>query len=59
MELETAYEPWATKLRMGLRRSSAVLDRVGVADTSCGSVTELKVLGSNALDVRCCSAKRR
>ncbi|MFB6850179.1 serpin family protein [Streptomyces sp. NPDC056373] len=51
VELETAYEPWATRPRLGLRRSSAVLDRVGVADTPGGHVTELKVLGSNALDV--------
>ncbi|MCT9137886.1 serpin family protein [Streptomyces violarus] len=51
VELETAYEPWATKPRLGLRRSSAVLDRVGVADTPGGYVTELKVLGNNALDV--------
>ncbi|MGW4042548.1 serpin family protein [Streptomyces sp. NPDC004721] len=51
VELETAYEPWATKPRLGLRRSSAVLDRVGLADTPDGHVTELKVLGSNALDV--------
>ncbi|MFJ3623832.1 serpin family protein [Streptomyces iakyrus] len=51
VDLETAYEPWATKPRLGLRRSSAVLDRVGVADTPCGYVTELKVLGNNALDV--------
>ncbi|MEU1276035.1 serpin family protein [Streptomyces sp. NPDC005799] len=50
-ELETAYEPWATEPRLGLRRSSAVLDRVGVADTAGGYVTELKVLGNNALDV--------
>ncbi|OQR61260.1 proteinase inhibitor I4 serpin [Streptomyces maremycinicus] len=50
-ELETGYEPWATKPRLGLWRSSAVLDRVGVADTPGGYVTELKVLGSNALDV--------
>ncbi|MFD8232915.1 serpin family protein [Streptomyces sp. NPDC059696] len=51
VELETAYEPWATKPRLGLWRSSAVLDRVGVADTPGGCVTELKVLGNNALDV--------
>jgi serine protease inhibitor len=50
-ELETAYEPWATTPRLALRRSSAVLDRVGVADTPGGHVTELKVLGNNALDV--------
>ncbi|MBX9362277.1 serpin family protein [Streptomyces sp. WAC04114] len=51
VELETAYEPWVTKPRLGLWRSSAVLDRVGVADTPRGWVTELKVLGNNALDV--------
>jgi hypothetical protein len=51
VELETAHEPWATKPRLGLRRSSAVLDRIGVADTPGGHVTELKVLGNNALDV--------
>ncbi|MFH9015443.1 serpin family protein [Streptomyces sp. NPDC017943] len=50
-ELETAYEPWATTPRLALRRTSAVLDRVGVADTPGGHVTELRVLGSNALDV--------
>ncbi|MFF4982264.1 serpin family protein [Streptomyces sp. NPDC001046] len=50
-ELETAYEPWATTPRLGLQRSSAVLDRVAVADTPGGHVTELKVLGNNALDV--------
>ncbi|WP_327187327.1 serpin family protein [Streptomyces sp. NBC_01334] len=51
VELETAYEPWATEPRLGLWRSSTVLDRVGVADTPGGYVTELKVLGNNALDV--------
>ncbi|MEV6582302.1 serpin family protein [Streptomyces sp. NPDC051582] len=51
VELETAYEPWATKPRLGLWRSSTLLDRVGVANTPGGYVTELKVLGNNALDV--------
>ncbi|MGW5640994.1 serpin family protein, partial [Streptomyces sp. NPDC003832] len=51
VELETAYEPWSTSPRLGLTRSSAVLDRVGVVDTPGGYVTELKVLGNNALDV--------
>ncbi|MET7744874.1 serpin family protein [Streptomyces sp. NPDC005385] len=49
--LDTGYAPWATTPRLGLSRSSTVLDRVGVADTPGGCVTELKVLGSNALDV--------
>ncbi|MFE9796801.1 serpin family protein [Streptomyces goshikiensis] len=51
VELATAYEPWATQPWLGLRRSSTVLDRVGVAQTPGGYVTELKVLGNNALDV--------
>ncbi|MFE5623443.1 serpin family protein [Streptomyces virginiae] len=51
VELHTAYEPWATEPRLGLRRSSTVLDRVGVAQTPGGYVTELKVLGTDALDV--------
>ncbi|MFF4020336.1 serpin family protein [Streptomyces sp. NPDC001843] len=49
--LETAHEPWAEPERLGLVRSTAVLDRIGVAETPHGSVTELKVLGTNALDV--------
>ncbi|MEU1185447.1 serpin family protein [Streptomyces sp. NPDC005820] len=36
---------------LSLHRASAVLDRIGVADTPHGHVTELKVLGDNALDV--------
>ncbi|MEV5879993.1 serpin family protein [Streptomyces sp. NPDC052101] len=51
VRLRTAYAPWADVERLGLRRRSAVLDRVGVADTPDGWVTELKVLGSDALDV--------
>lgn len=37
--------------RLGLRRSSVLLDRIGVAPTPGRHVTELKVLGNNALDV--------
>ncbi|KUO21797.1 serpin family protein [Streptomyces dysideae] len=43
--------PWSERTLTGLYRTSAVLDRVGVADTPDGHVTELKVLGDNALDV--------
>ncbi|MGJ5753595.1 serpin (serine protease inhibitor) [Streptomyces puniciscabiei] len=49
--LQTSYEPWAATERLGLRRRSTLLDRVGVADTRHGWVTELKVLGTDALDV--------
>ncbi|MFC5215066.1 serpin family protein [Streptomyces coerulescens] len=43
--------PWRGRELVGLRRESALLDRVGVADTPAGQVTELKVLGDNAADV--------
>ncbi|MGV9643418.1 serpin family protein [Streptomyces sp. NPDC003514] len=43
--------PWAGRVLAGLTRSGAVLDRVGVADTPAGHVTELKVLGDTATDV--------
>jgi serine protease inhibitor len=57
--LETAYKPWATVERLGLRRSSVLLDRIGVADTPDGFVTELKVLGGNALDVHLLLGEQR
>ncbi|MFF5483163.1 serpin family protein [Streptomyces sp. NPDC012935] len=43
--------PWSDRALVGLYRRSALLDRVGVADTPAGHVTELKVLGDNAIDV--------
>ncbi|OSZ61143.1 proteinase inhibitor I4 serpin [Streptomyces pharetrae CZA14] len=43
--------PWRERSLVGLWRRSEVLDRVGVADTAHGFVTELKVLGGSALDV--------
>ncbi|QIJ64543.1 serpin family protein [Streptomyces sp. JB150] len=43
--------PWAGRTLLGLWRRGEVLDRIGVADTAHGFVTELKVLGGNALDV--------
>ncbi|MDC0772893.1 serpin family protein [Streptomyces sp. HD] len=43
--------PWSDRTLLGLLRRSALLDRVGVADTPAGHVTELKVLGDNAIDV--------
>ncbi len=43
--------PWSDRTLLGLRRRSELLDRVGVADTPAGHVTELKVLGDNAIDV--------
>ncbi|MFF4276345.1 serpin family protein [Streptomyces sp. NPDC001536] len=43
--------PWRDRRLAGLYRSSELLDRVGVADTPHGHVTELRVLGNNAIDV--------
>lgn len=43
--------PWCGRELQGLWRDSTLLDRVGVADTPEGHVTELKVLGDNAIDV--------
>ncbi|WP_328873637.1 proteinase inhibitor I4 serpin [Streptomyces sp. NBC_00287] len=44
--------PWGGgEVYLGLRRSSTLLDRIGVADTPDGHVTELKVCGTGALDV--------
>lgn len=43
--------PWRDRALLGLRRESALLDRVGVADTPAGHVTGLKVLSDNAIDV--------
>ncbi|QKZ19044.1 serpin family protein [Streptomyces chartreusis] len=43
--------PWADRRLVGLYRQSELLDRVGVADTPEGHVTELRVLGDNAIDV--------
>lgn len=36
---------------LGLRRESALLDRIGVADTPDGHVTELKGFGDTGIDV--------
>ncbi|MER6125479.1 serpin family protein [Streptomyces sp. NPDC001795] len=43
--------PWRERSLLGLRRESVLLDRVGVADTPDGCVTELKVLGTSGIDV--------
>ncbi|MGW7264189.1 serpin family protein [Streptomyces sp. NPDC054842] len=43
--------PWRGLELAGLWRTSALLDRVGVADTPHGALTELKVLGTTGVDV--------
>ncbi|MFF3657457.1 serpin family protein [Streptomyces olivochromogenes] len=43
--------PWQERTLLGLQRSSTLLDRIGVADTPEGCVTELKVLGTHGIDV--------
>ena len=47
--MESAY--WNDRVPLGLFRSTAVLDRIGVTDTPDGHVTRLKVLGNAAVDV--------
>ena len=42
---------WSDRVPLGLFRSTALLDRIGVADTPDGHVTRLKVLGNAAIDV--------
>ncbi|GAA2649878.1 serpin family protein [Streptomyces vastus] len=49
--VRAAHGPWRGHTLLGLRRSSVLLDRVGVAETPEGCVTELKVLGSTGIDV--------
>ncbi|MET8455481.1 serpin family protein [Streptomyces parvulus] len=43
--------PWQGRELRGLERQSVLLDRIGVADTPGGHLTELKVLGDTAVDV--------
>lgn len=43
--------PWAHRPLLGLRRSTALLDRVRVAETATGPVTVLEVVGDGGVDV--------
>ncbi|MEV0525564.1 serpin family protein [Streptomyces sp. NPDC050439] len=43
--------PWADRALAALYRSTSLLDRVGVAETPAGAVTELKVIGDTGVDV--------
>ncbi|MET7861054.1 serpin family protein [Streptomyces sp. NPDC005318] len=43
--------PWQGRYLIGLRRETALLDRVGVAETAAGPLTVLKVLGDTGVDV--------
>ncbi|KUO21798.1 serpin family protein [Streptomyces dysideae] len=49
--LRPAAGPWQGRTLRGLHRRSIRLDRIGVAATQGGQVTELKVLGDNGIDV--------
>ncbi|MFD8598572.1 serpin family protein [Kitasatospora sp. NPDC059646] len=46
--------PWAGLDVTGLSRTTALLDRVGVADTEAGPLTVLHVLGLDGIDVHLC-----
>ena len=50
-EVPMESEYWRDRDLLGLWRRTALLDRIGVADTPDGHVTELKVLGDTAIDV--------
>jgi serine protease inhibitor len=50
-EVPLASRHWSDRVPLGLRRESALLDRIGVADAPDGRVTELKVLGDTGIDV--------
>ncbi|MEU3604385.1 serpin family protein [Streptomyces sp. NPDC035033] len=43
--------PWAGRDLVGLRRTTGLLDRVGVARTPAGPLTVLRVLGDTGVDV--------
>ncbi|MGW0903802.1 serpin family protein [Streptomyces sp. NPDC002853] len=43
--------PWADRTLTALYRTTSLLDRVGVAETPAGPVTELKVIGDTGVDV--------
>ncbi|MFI7322836.1 serpin family protein [Streptomyces venezuelae] len=49
--LVPATGPWQGRSLAGLHRSTSLLDRVGVAQSAAGAVTELKVLGDTGVDV--------
>ncbi|MCX5195672.1 serpin family protein [Streptomyces sp. NBC_00249] len=43
--------PWENRELAGLSRTTALLDRVGVADTPDGQITDLRVVGTGGMDV--------
>ncbi|MFD9864554.1 serpin family protein [Streptomyces alboflavus] len=49
--LEVESGPWYGRDLVALRRASSLPDRVGVAATPAGPVTELRVLGDTGVDV--------
>ncbi|AVH56737.1 MULTISPECIES: serpin family protein [Streptomyces] len=49
--LSATSGPWKDRHLAGLLRTTGLLDRIGVADTPAGAVTELKVLGTTGVDV--------
>lgn len=48
---ENETGPWAGRTVTTLHRTTALLDRVAVSETSAGPLTVAKVLGTNGLDV--------
>ncbi|SEO21851.1 serpin family protein [Actinacidiphila rubida] len=49
--MEAGAGPWQDRNLAGLHRSTSLLNRVGVADTTAGPLTELQVVGTHGTDV--------
>lgn len=50
-DMEVGTGPWRGKDVAGLHRRTRLLNRVGVADTPAGPLTELQVIGAHGIDV--------
>lgn len=49
--MEAGTGPWLGRELAALRRDTRLLNRVGVADTAAGPLTELQVIGTHGIDV--------
>ncbi|MFF5158494.1 serpin family protein [Streptomyces sp. NPDC000348] len=49
--MEAEAGPWRDMDLAGLHRTTSLLNRVGVADTAAGPLTELQIIGTHGIDV--------
>ncbi|WP_457473279.1 serpin family protein [Streptomyces sp. TE4109] len=49
--MEAEAGPWRNRDLAGLHRTTSLLNRVGIADTATGPLTELQVIGTHGIDV--------